>query len=861
MNSWRQYGGIHKSQGSNKITINSIVTDNLLERTALAGEFRVDGNAAIGGKLIAFEIDNVQHASINDLSINNVGQINKLSLGNSFNNYFTGDSNGISMNHNNAEANLDIIGNNNVTKFTSNSSTVNNIIASTVDKYGILCGTDLIDENNYESYIAFFNNYTFNNNTKNIDISGTQVDARLVYSTTDNTVRIEAPFQYSDNKQFLYAIDAYDNDLIQTGYSLKLISAVNNDFSNTAARITNTNGKGIVIGGGASPNFEDLNDQRPFGYIGTIDGFDDSVIPFMVAERSERNFNKKFHIGINTYKPKKGDTLIDINGKVILNYGEVAVVTTQNVEPFKIIYHPYNVSDPNNGYTRTPFYAVSGSPYAYNSNSNEYSYNITYTINGGQDWNTEDIDVTNNQSLKISGSNLVLSNFLPDENDTTGKLGLQFLVGNNNSFYYTNTFGGLPFDFQGQNIGGWKFFTVIGTTNESSNFKVGSDFTNIIINKFKNDENEDILRLLFTELIYTNGSPIGSDGNLNEFSYYIDLDISIINDIKISTFSQLEYNNINPVDIVFIPNLKYSIVLDDNTIFAVGNGVYKYDKNFNFINGYNPHNINVVYNYIFRFNNNYLIAVGENIISITRDSGATWNDTIVSSIDGINILNPIINSVYVLDDYIGLDFLNNPIELGNIMAVGDNGIFLYSLDRGISWKLVPTDALNGSGTGERIYSSTSKLLDIYIEDTTSMVITRKINDFAPATSTANANIGQFMIHYLTIPYLFNYKSVDILDICGNVTVQGDLRINNGELQTNTDTFNFINRTEKFLNMGANLEIANMGKDDDTQFKMNGNILLSNSIVIGKDFNSSNIDYSTSIDVSGNIIQNGCVYQF
>ena len=211
--------------------------------------------------------------------------------------------------------------------------------------------------------------------------------------------------------------------------------------------------------------------------------------------------------------------------------------------------------------------------------------------------------------------------------------------------------------------------------------------------------------------------------------------------------------------------------------------------------------------------------------------------------------------------FIGLDFLNNPIELGNIMAVGDNGIFLYSLDRGISWKLVPTDALNGSGTGERIYSSTSKLLDIYIEDTTSMVITRKINDFAPATSTANANIGQFMIHYLTIPYLFNYKSVDILDICGNVTVQGDLRINNGELQTNSDTFNFINRSEKFLNMGANLEIANMGKDDDTQFKMNGNILLSNSIVIGKDLNSSNIDYSTSIDVSGNIIQNGCVYQF
>ena len=860
MNSWKQYGGINKLQGSNKITINSIVTDNLLERTSLAGEFRVEGNAAISGKLIVFEIGNVQHISTHDLSVNNVAQINKLSLGNSIDNYITGNSNGISINKTNPEATLDIIGNNNIAKFVSNTPSVNNIIASTSDKYGILCGSNIVN-GDHESYITFFNDYTYNTNSNEIDVSGSQVDARLVYSTFDNTVRIEAPFQYSDSKHHLYAIDAYDNELIKTGYSLNLISALSNDFSNTAAKIINSNGQGIILGGGSSPNFENADDIRPFGYMGTIDGDNNTFVPFLVSERSQRNFNKKFHIGINTYKPKKADTLLDINGKVIINYGEVAVVTTQNVQPIKIIYHPDNVLDPNNYSTRKPFYAVSGTPYAYNSTLNEYSYNVTYSITGGQDWNTENINVSNNEALKISGSNLILSNFIPDDNDPTGRTGLQFLVGNNNSFYYTNTFGGMPVDNQGNNIGGWTFFTIIGNDNNSSNFKIGADFTNIVISKIKDSNNNDILRVLFTELIYTNGSPYGPDGFFNELSYYIDLDNSILQQIQNNTFNQLIYNNLNPFDIVFTSNLKYTIVLDDNTIFAVGRGIYKYDKNYNPIPGFTPHNTSMTYNRIFRFNNNYLIAVGENVISITRDSGATWNDTLVSNIDGVNLYNPIINSAYILDDYIGLDFLNNSVELGNIMAVGNNGLFLYSLDRGVTWKKVPNDALDGSGTGERIYSSNSNLLDIYIENTTSMVITRQINDFSPATSTTTANIGQFMIHYLTIPYLFNYKSVDILDICGNVTVQGDLRINNGELQTNADTFNFINRTEKFLNMGANLEIANMGKDNDTQFNMNGNILLSNSIVIGKEFDALNIDYNTSIDVSGNIIQDGCVHQF
>ena len=142
-----------------------------------------------------------------------------------------------------------------------------------------------------------------------------------------------------------------------------------------------------------------------------------------------------------------------------------------------------------------------------------------------------------------------------------------------------------------------------------------------------------------------------------------------------------------------------------------------------------------------------------------------------------------------------------------------------------------------------------------------MVIIRKIKNFIEGGSDMNAGqLGSFMIHYLTIPYLFNYKSVDVLDICGNVTVQGDLRINNGEIQTNGDVFNFVNRTEKILNMGANLDEANIGKDKNTMIKVKGNMLLSDNISLGYDVDRL-ISDEFKIDVSGNIRQQGCVYQF
>ena len=887
MSSWRQYGGIYKSESSNKFTIGSIVTDNVVERTAVGGEFRVEGNAVITGSLFVDKIGDseiitsfVNNIFSIDLSVNNIAKINKLYIGNNNEtNFLFGNNNGISINHEQPNALVDIKGNNSVVKFQSDTHEINNILGVNKENKGIMTGTTkkidpTTSEEYYESYLTFFNSFSHDSNNFNNTATGNEIDARLVYSSLNGgSLRAEASsFKFADAKHKLFAYDAYENDNVYTGFALQVESAYN-ELSNTSAKFTSSLGQGLIIGGGASPNQYDLSNIKEFGYFGTVDR-NDNILPFLVAERSDRNYSKKFHLGLNTYKPKTGDTLLDINGKVIINYGEVAYVTDNSIEPSNIIFHP-----DNRALDRKPYIALSGSP----TNKNiPYIYNIGYTFNGGRDWNYSNLDVSNNESLNISASEIKLSNFIVDKNDSTGKKGLHFLVSNNNSFYYSNTFAGASID-ELDISGVWSFFTVTGTNTNSPFFKSGSDFTNVsifYINEFDDTGTTMKLRILFLELEEINGNTQQLNGIRYQRMYFIDFDSNDINKLKTNSLPNLSFNDmtIYTVDDEYIPtNINSIIVAEDivdfnnNTetknFFLVGNGIYKVDKNLEPIsidnnNTIPPHNIDKVYNSIYKYDDTYFIAVGVNIISITRDAGLTWTDTIVSDIPGITQINPVLNGVYILDDNIqSLNEVNETIYLGNIMIVGNNGLFIYSIDRGNTFIIVPNTTLDGSGTGERIYSETSDLLNIYIEDTSNMVIVRKIKNFIEGGSDVNAGqLGSFMIHYLTIPYLFNYKSVDVLDICGNVTVQGDLRINNGEIQTNGDVFNFVNRTEKILNMGANLDEANIGKDKNTMIKVKGNMLLSDNISLGYDVDRL-ISDEFKIDVSGNIRQQGCVYQF
>ena len=844
METWRQYGGISKTDNTNKITVSAIVTDNLIERQALAGEFRIRGTLIVEQSIFGLENLSINnHAQfLEDISVNNIGQLNKLALGNNNSHYFTANNYGVSLNHNNATSVLDLKGDNNVLKVSSTSNKVTNILADIehpTGNKGVMLGSNKIDDINYETYLTFYNGLNFNSSNNEYSIN--DYDMRILYSTLNNSLRINAKeIEFTDLNHRVYEYQVYNRRDIYTGFNLKLVSSYD-DNSNTFAKITSKLGKGLVLGGGASPN--DIT--KDYGFIGTIDS-NNNMFPALIAERSDRNYSKKIHLGLNTYAPKRGDYLLDINGKVTIGYGEVNWVNTGNIEPKKIIFHPKN----RDMQDRKPYMIVTGSP---NNTTSPFNYSLSYSLNGGKDWSSNDINTANNQSLEIDASVFTISNYLEENFRSTGD-GIQFLASNNNTFFYANSFAGI------ESGRGWNYFTVANADNTTTGFKPGNDYVDVVVLSYPGSSNR--YRVIFTaEYKDINNSYVNATtGNRYQESFFVDFTTQQTSDIRNNNLTT--YLNVD--DLLATPfsgypnNLKHTIVDNIGNVWGVGSGIVKLNSitagmEIILINtgeddtnvGAYAYNTNYNYHKIYSYDENYIVAVGENIISVTKNGGKTWDDI---NLNLIGITDVTLKGIYILDE-------------NNVMAVGNKGTFLYSVDSAITWQKVPDGLLDGSGTGRVIYEEVNELEEIYIEDTSSMVIIRKTNNYVPETTGGTlSSPGEFMVHYLTIPYLFNYTSVSVLDICGNSMYTGNITIDTGDILTTNKTMNIINDTAEVLNLGGNLDTVNIGKSTDTITNLEGSIKINNSMGVGKTFDNE-LPSGFNIDVSGNIQQQGYVYQF
>ena len=75
-----------------------------------------------------------------------------------------------------------------------------------------------------------------------------------------------------------------------------------------------------------------------------------------------------------------------------------------------------------------------------------------------------------------------------------------------------------------------------------------------------------------------------------------------------------------------------------------------------------------------------------------------------------------------------------------------------------------------------------------------------------------------------------------------------------------NNLNIINDTAEVLNLGGNLYTVNIGKSNETITNLEGSIKINNSMGVGKTFDNE-LPSGFNIDVSGNIQQQGYVYQF
>ena len=209
---------------------------------------------------------------------------------------------------------------------------------------------------------------------------------------------------------------------------------------------------------------------------------------------------------------------------------------------------------------------------------------------------------------------------------------------------------------------------------------------------------------------------------------------------------------------------------------------------------------------IYRDDRNYMVAVGDNQITYSLDGGGSWNIILAKDIPDISlnidkgIPAPKLRGLEIVDDK-------------EIYIVGD-GTIIYNLDGSSNlsnldsngqysgWKSIPEEFLNISGVGTALTSQNSKLIDFKKIDQDNYYVTRYLQDF----SYNQTHRGEIVTIHLYLPNWYNRESNDVLDICGNVMISGNLNFDyTSKLSSNSNLITVANNTD--LKLENNLDVS------------------------------------------------------
>jgi predicted acyltransferase (DUF342 family) len=226
-----------------------------------------------------------------------------------------------------------------------------------------------------------------------------------------------------------------------------------------------------------------------------------------------------------------------------------------------------------------------------------------------------------------------------------------------------------------------------------------------------------------------------------------------------------------------------------NFMYLVGNGIIKVD-----LSGAIPVqkyyiNSGITYNSVFCYDTSYAIVVGQNTISYTTDS-LTWSNAAVTGINGGSFN---MRSVYIYD-------------LLNAVAVGDAGIFAYTINGSKTWNVVPSNLINTSGMASILNGTNNNLRGIFMPDINSFVISDVSSNFVNGTTLGNSKTI-----YGFFPNLFNRVNNKVLDVSGNMAITGDILIDgSGQITTTNNDFYLLNSTVQNITMGSSTSVINIG---------------------------------------------------
>jgi len=277
----------------------------------------------------------------------------------------------------------------------------------------------------------------------------------------------------------------------------------------------------------------------------------------------------------------------------------------------------------------------------------------------------------------------------------------------------------------------------------------------------------------------------------------------------------------------------------------------------------------------------YITTTANAIYTYFINSGVTSPS--LSSIRASTITNPNYKSISVLDPthavVVGtgvISYLNAgqwtdisaPYPLSsvyvydttNAMAVGPNGVVLYTNNGYATWTKVPTSILNSGGNAARLIDSRYNLTNICMSSLNEFIISKTITSYVKDGVAGNTSVfnGYF-------PNLYNNVSNYVMDISGSLRISGDININDGgKLGSNNSTFSLLNSGVQTIHVGQGASSLDMGNSGSTvtanynltvlhDSSLNGNVLVGGNASCYGVIKSTNYE---SVNAAGDIFIGG-----
>jgi cytoskeletal protein CcmA (bactofilin family) len=795
MSSWKSYGGIDKFDKTNHITVNSIVTNYFVIKKSIVGDIDISGNLSVGKYLYvdkdaSFNGDISVSGSIDATTIISDGDI-------------TCSGNGYFKNNVNVSSVL-YFGN----------------AANQIYLYGDASGIGINHKSpqasldisgNMVSSIHVFSSQSTTRNvlSQNKDKKGIVLWTDASYSTidffNDSTISssesgFDGRVQYQNGGNLL--IDA--NSVVKILPKL-VVSDLSSDtgIKNSTVSIHNDISDNIYL-------YDIYNNDKSCLQNGiSMVGMDNSAIMFMNMITPD---NTGFSMGGGTYPYDNSRNMgtigmIDVSNVVFIpsqtvvsGNSVVKYKTTTGINTYKPktesyvldVNGPLHVANGESSVIEKPLWEVAdmkfhgntGIAIGYPSTFTDTSFVLQcyYTTDKGLGWNSSNI-VT---AIIDNGIQIMRAVYIHDAS-------YAFIYGDKMIGYYTYN-GGID----------WSSNSISGKTDDAQSLYIYTNSSNSRFFIGVIDEDPDTKEK--QNKIYYYDASIGyvhSGSN-----YFTDTGASF----SITSLQKMDVSG------------SYIHGANGN-IYVAGNGIVKYDATS--LEEINRHNDDMSYNNVYAHSNTFVVAVGDSIISYTHDGGAEWTD-ISQDTGDLTIENINLTSVHAYDS-------------SNAIAVGDNGVIVFTND-GYIWRSASYNMLNSAGTGNLLDGS---LNHITLFDKNEFILSNVKSSYY-YDSSMSYNVGYTNLVYNFLPDLLNHSENNVMDVCGNMTIYGNIYMDSdasgaNAIQSTRNTVYFMNENVENLYVGADASNIHIGKSD-----------------VGKTVVRHAMDISGNVDIQGNVVINGYI---